>query len=197
MIESFQIRPHHYEPIFANGLWIVPCPEVDIKIAFDRKYKNTDGFKDLGKFANVPVLVSGPSNEEVGTVDNPLPTKSPDSKANYLMWREREINGERILIAVQTLEEFTMTSYHQHGSSREKFRRLIGKLYNYHNREVVRMEDKLQIQPGDSHLSFTTTQPAITLLVQRGEDITHDYLPQPDYEFLRQQAGLLDKQLVY
>lgn len=197
MTEAYQIRPHHYEPIFAGGLWIIPCPEVDIKISFDKKRKNTDGFKDLGKFGSVPILISGPNDEEVGTADNPLHTKSPGSKANYLMWREREINGEKILIAVQTLEEFTMTSHHQHGLSQEKFRRLVGKLYNYHNGEVVRVEDRLKIQPGDTHLSFTTALPAITLLIQRGEDITHDYLPQPDYEFLRQQADLLDKRLNY
>lgn len=195
MLESLPVQRHHYEPIFVNGVWIVACPEVDIKITFDKKHKNTDGFKDLGKFGSSPVLISGPKDEELGSVDRPLPSKSPDSKANYLVWRETEISGEKILIAVQTLEEFTMTSHHQHGSSEEKFRRLIGKLYNYHNEEVVRVTDRLKIQPWDSHLSFTTDQPAVTVLVQRGADITHDYLPQPDYEFLKQQAYLLDNRL--
>ena len=195
MTEILRILPHHFEPRCINGVWIVPCQDVNIKIAFDKKYKNTDGFRDLGKFRNVPVLISGSNDEELGSIDNPLPSKSPDSKANYLMWREREINGEKLLIAVQTLEEFTMTSHHQHGSSEEKFRRLVGKLYSYHNEEVMRVSDKLKVLPGDSHLSFTTDQVAITILVQRGEDIVHDYLQQPNYEFLEEQAYLLDNQL--
>jgi len=193
MTEILRVLPHHFEPICINGVWTVPCPDVDIKIAFDKKYKNTDGYKGLGKFGDVPILISGPKNEEVGSVDSPLPSKSPDSKANYLMWREREINGEKILIAVQTLEEFTMTSHHTHDSSREVFTRLVGELFNFHNQEVVRVENRLRIHPGDSHLSFTTDIPALTLLVQRGQEIKHDYLVQPHYDFLRMQAELLDK----
>lgn len=197
MPEILRILPHHFEPLFTNGLWIVPCPELDIKISFDERFKNTDGFKDLGKYKDLRVLISGIQDEELGSIDNPLPSKSPDSKAGYLMWRETEIGGEKILIAVQILDESTMTSHHTHDSSGEIFRRLSGKLYNYHNEEVVIVENQLRILPGDSHLSFTTVQYAITLLVQKGSDIKHDYLSQPDYEFLKQQADLLDKQLGY
>ena len=196
MVETSLVRRHHFEPIRIDGVWTVPCPEIDIKVAFDRKYKNTDGFEDLGNFRGSPVLISGPNKDEIGSIANPLPSQSPESKAGYILWREIEIDGEKILIAVQMLGEDTMTSHHTHASSREVFHRMLGKLYNFHNQEVVRVENRLRIHPGDSHLSFTTDSPAITLLVQRGESIEHDYLPQPDYEFLRQQATLLDKQLI-
>lgn len=197
MPEILQVLPHHFEPICMNGVWTIPCPEVDIKITFDKRHKNTDGFKDLGKFRDLSVLISGPNDEEIGSIGNPLPSKSSDSKAGYLIWREIEINGEKILIAAQMLDEFSMTSHHTHAFSSELFRRLLGRFYNYHNLEVVRVENQLRIKPGDSHLSFTTDSPAINLLVQRGKDIKHNYLSQPDYSFLRQQAELLDKRLVY
>ena len=197
MPEILQVLPHHYEPLYTNGIWLVPCPETDIKVAFGEKFKGTDGFKDLGKFRDFSVLISGVGDKDIGTIDKPIPSKSPDSKAGYLLWYEVEIESEKILIAVQNLSEFTMTSHHTHDSSGESFRRLQGKLYNYHNEEVVRVDNRLRIQPGDSHLSFTTDLPAITLLVQRGHDIKHNYVNQPDYEFLRQQADLLDKRLTY
>jgi len=197
MIERPTILPHHFEPLKTNGLWIVPCPEVDIKISFDEKHKGSDGFRDLGKFSELQVLISGADDREIGSIHKPLPSKSPDSKADYLMWREVEIGDEKILIAVQMLLPLTMTSHHTHNSSTEIFQKLHGKLYSFHNQEVVRIENRLRIQPGDSHLSFTTNQPAITLLVQRGENIKHNHLNQPDYEFLKQQADLLDKQLGY
>lgn len=197
MPEILRVLPHHFEPICINGVWTIPCPEVDIKITLDKRHKNTDGFKDLGKFEDLPVLISGLGGNDLGSVDNPLPSKSSDSDAGYLAWYEQEVGEEKVLIAVQMLKEFTMTSHHTHESSREVFRRLVGTFYNYHNQEVVRVEDRLRIQPGDSHLSFTTDIPVLTLLVQRGQDIKHDYLVQPDYQYLRMQAELLDKRLVY
>src|SRR3989344_681792 len=142
MTEILRILPHHFEPRCINGVWTVPCPEVDIKIAFDQKYKNTDGFKDLGEFRGLPVLISGPNKDEIGNIDNPLPSQSPESKAGYILWREIEIDGEKILIAVQMLGEDTMTSHHTHASSREVFHRMLGKLYNFNNQEVVRVENR-------------------------------------------------------
>lgn len=197
MRETLRALPHHFEPILINGIWTVPTPEIDIKVAFDEKFKDSNGFKDLGKFKDTPVLISGAGREEIGSINEPLPSKSADSKAGYLLWKEVIVGEEKILIAVQSLHEFTMTSHHTHDSSSEIFRKLQGKLYNYHNEEVSRVENQLRIQPGDSHLSFTTDQPALTLLIQRGQDIKHEYIKQPDYALLKEQADLLDNRLAY
>jgi len=197
MQEILRVLPHHFEPVHSDGVWIVPTPEVDIKIALEERFRGTNGFRHLGHFQDLPVLLSGVAIEETGTISEPIPSKSPESKAGYLLWKEFTVGNEKILVAVHMLGSFTMTSNHKHSSSGEIFRRLVGKLYSYHNEGVERVENQLRIKPGDSHLSFTTDQPALTLLVQRGQEIKHDYVKQPDYEFLRERADLLDKSLGY
>lgn len=211
MTERFAVLSHHFEPVYSNGVWIVPCPDVDIKIALatqqnmDQLIHSMNGIhsngigrrvEELGDLDGRRILVAAPG-AEVGTIENPIKSKSPTSQGEYLLWKEIDLGKEKVLVALQWLTLFVATSHHTHGTSSEIFRRLYGKLYNYHNYDVIRVENLLYTRPGDSHLSFTIDQSALTLLIQRGQDIKHDYLPRPDYEFLRREAELLDKRLGY
>lgn len=186
---------------FLDDIDFFRIPELDIQVAISKDLSKVstaesymrsicapNGIAKLPLESGEILLLSAPALE-IFSVENPYKTGSP-SEAVYLAKYEAE--GLRLLL--QYLKPGQTTSHHLHLETKETFAPIFGDLFIWHNQsQVIKVETKTIVGPGESHIGFTIDRPAVTWVAQKGPNFEHQYLPRPNIDFLITQAKLLDK----
>ncbi|MCR4325059.1 MAG: hypothetical protein NUV69_05220 [Candidatus Curtissbacteria bacterium] len=175
---------------------LMPESETSFRVAVARNQSelegihtqlNAEGRTDIAQiYVNGKAVVVTTTGMKLYSMREPHKTGSP-SDALYLA-RGSEKNLE---ILVQYLPPYQRTSHHRHPNAGELYQELDGNLFMLRNRSTVqRLTGRALITRYETHIGFTTDEPAISLVVLMGGDSTHTHVERPHHQTLIKKAQL-------